>query len=242
MFSANVCSAARDHARAEFPKESCGLVVSGNYVPCRNVNTDPEHEFKIDDHVWTRWRANNKVQALVHSHPNGLFSPSFADLEAQMAMPDIPWGVIQLDQFRIQGPFFWGDTVPIAPLEGRAWKMGVHDCYGLVRDYYNLKFGIVLNNYPRKNEWWLDKMEQSLLVKMHDEVGFHIVKGGLAEIREHDVLLVKFAEMQQPTHLGIYIGNNLVLHHRWDRPSCRLPIGPYMHMVDRVLRYEKCIT
>ena len=32
--------------------------------------------------------------------------------------------------------FWWGDKLPRAPLIGRGFRHGIHDCYSLIRDYY----------------------------------------------------------------------------------------------------------
>lgn len=235
MFSENVKQAARNHARREYPKESCGLVVAGNYVPCTNVRENPEEEFKIEDKVWAMFRATGRVEAIVHSHPDGPLCPSVLDQEQQLAMPTIPWGIVFLDKIRTKGPVFWGDTLPIPPLEGRPWMMGVWDCYGLVRDYYRLK-GIILPNKPRMQEWWLDKKQEAMLLNNFPEFGFREIT--LAQIQPDDVLLIRFPEFKVATHCAVYIGNNLALHHRWDRPSTKLPIGPFMSLIDKVLRHE----
>lgn len=236
-FSANVCSAAVAHARAEYPKESCGLVVAGNYVPCKNVKSNPEEEFKLDEKVWAYWRATGRVQAVIHSHPDpdpDRLCPSLADQQSQLTMPDIAWGIVFLTQTWAKGPVFWGDSLPIPPMEGRPWMMGVWDCYGLVRDYYRLK-GIVLPNRPRAPQWWLDKTQEDMLLKNYDEFGFTEVD--LKQIQPDDVVLIKFPAFSAPTHCGVYVGNNLALHHKWDRPSTKVILGHYMDYIEKVVRY-----
>jgi cell wall-associated NlpC family hydrolase len=75
-------------------------------------------------------------------------------------MPDAnaehSWGIVPVKRHFAEVPFFWGDSLPIAPLEGRPWRMGVYDCYGLMRDWYRAKRNILLPNRPCKNERWHD--------------------------------------------------------------------------------------
>lgn len=239
MFDESCHQAIRKHAEDEFPREACGLVVgSGNYVRCVNVKDKPEDGFKIPQDIWARFRALGNVRAVVHSHPNGDYFPSYADQAGQLSMPEIPWGLVQLTKVRTRGPFFWGDTVPIQPLEKRPWIMGVYDCYGLVRDYYRLKFNITIPNRPRANLWWTDPKEKDLLLRMYKTDGWVDVPDWHKNIQKHDVFLIRLPGFNVATHCAIYLGNELAVHHRWDRQSIIVPVGPYLPMVDRVIRWR----
>ena len=39
-----------DHAEAEYPKESCGVVINNNYIPCQNISTQVD-QFKISNWI-----------------------------------------------------------------------------------------------------------------------------------------------------------------------------------------------
>lgn len=240
MFDEACLTAIRKHAEAEYPNESCGLVVgSGNYVPCKNVKAKPEHGFKIPEDVWARFRALGNVRAVVHSHPDGPYHPSYEDQAGQLSMPDIPWGIVEVSKYRTRGPFFWGDTVPIEPLAKRPWIFGVFDCYGLVRDYYRLNLNVTLPNRPRENQWWNDPEKATLLLDMYSSDGWVEIDDWRKNIEKHDVFLIQLPGFNVPTHCAVYLGNELAMHHRWDRISVIVPVAPYLPMVDRVLRWGK---
>ena len=59
------------HALEVFPQESCGLIVDGRYWPCRNIADDPCADFVIAPADYASAALRGKVEAIVHSHPNG---------------------------------------------------------------------------------------------------------------------------------------------------------------------------
>ncbi|PMZ55231.1 hydrolase Nlp/P60, partial [Pseudomonas sp. GW247-3R2A] len=48
----HILNAIQAHAAAEYPKESCGLLLGvgrkQQYFPCLNIATEPNEEFRID--------------------------------------------------------------------------------------------------------------------------------------------------------------------------------------------------
>lgn len=238
MFGDACLQAIRKHAEEEYPNESNGLVVGGgNYIRCRNLADDPKLNFKLPQDIWARFRALGNVRAVVHSHPDGHYYPSLADQIGQLSMPTIPWGIVQVLRTQTRGPFFWGDTVPIQSIEKRPWIMGVYDCYGLVRDYYRTRLDITIPNRPRENQWWTDPKQKDLLLRMYKTDGWVDIPDWRRNVRKHDVFLIQLPGFDVPTHCAVYLGNNLAVHHRWDRLSVIVPVAPYLPMVDRVLRW-----
>jgi proteasome lid subunit RPN8/RPN11 len=64
-----------------FPKESCGFVVNGKYLPCRNIAENPLTEFIIEPKDYLSALDAGEIEAIVHSHTNGK-PPSKPDLFA----------------------------------------------------------------------------------------------------------------------------------------------------------------
>ena len=69
----------KQHAIERFPEECCGLVVSGEYIPCTNLSKNPRTSFKIDSRDIIR--AGERLNAVCHSHPN--------QTHAQLSQADI---------------------------------------------------------------------------------------------------------------------------------------------------------
>jgi proteasome lid subunit RPN8/RPN11 len=157
MFSHEVIVAAKLHAKKEYPKESCGLVVNNEYIPCKNVSKRPEDTFLIDPEQQVPIELKHKVQAVIHSHKmfkyNGIEVPcdwpSKRDMERQVASGK-PWGIVVVPNGIPIDIFFWGDQLPKQPLLKRKFKWGVSDCYTLSRDFYDLSLGIKLPEIPRQ--------------------------------------------------------------------------------------------
>src|SRR6476661_4121625 len=50
--------------------------------------------------------------------------------------------------------FWFGDQLTPAPLIGRGFRHGVHDCYSLLRDYYRSERNDPIIDQPRDWNWW----------------------------------------------------------------------------------------
>lgn len=241
MFGSDVSRDARLHAIREFPKESVGYVVDGAYVPQKNISAVPEESFEVAPSAWL---SKTPVQAVIHSHPRGNSWPSPSDQEHQMATA-VPWGITVCDGERAAELFWFGDQVPIPPLEGpeRYYRYGVMDCWSLIRDWYRVERGITLKNYARDWEWWVDKKENHYVDNFRD-AGFVEVKDPI----EGDLFLARFGTRSSVSHGGIYLGGcgDMILHHLcggspvdFSRLSSRQPGGRFLALHGtHFLRYE----
>jgi cell wall-associated NlpC family hydrolase len=128
--------------------------------------------------------------------------------------------------------FWFGDEVPTPDLYGRQFRHGVTDCYGLVRDYYRVTYGILIKNYPRDDEWW--NHGGNLLLDYFADAGFYRID---AVDKPGDVVLAEVLS-KVPNHCGVHVGNGELLHHLTDRPSRIDQLGHWMKFVRMSLRYE----
>ncbi len=217
-------------ARARYPQESCGLLLSdGGYLACPNVASDPRTAFVIPVDFWTAHAG--QVAAVVHSHPDGPDHPTARDMAGQVAT-DVPWVLVATDGETVSAPIVWGGDPP--PLLGRSFVHGVTDCYALIRDWYRLERGVTLPEFPRDAEWWFsggDLYRQGFAV-----AGFAAVS--LDDVRPGDVVLMQ-VRSPVPNHGGVLLDDGLLLHHLTGRLSRREPYGPWRRMVTHVLRHER---
>ncbi len=95
---------AEAHAYEEFPKEACGLIVTGAYFPCVNIADEPELDFVLNPVDYLKAMQTGKIEAVVHSHPKG-GGPSAFDLKSckqtklrwyVFSVPDSTWEVIEV--------------------------------------------------------------------------------------------------------------------------------------------------
>jgi proteasome lid subunit RPN8/RPN11 len=231
LFGWAVELAAQEHARAQYPRESCGFVIGDAYVPLENRHPEPEKSFRIANADWPTDRAT--VQAIIHSHPNGPAWPSGGDMQQQIAT-DIPWGIVPTDGVGCLDTVWWGDFVLDLPLIERSFVHGVTDCLGLIRAWFWQERQILIPDYPRSYEWWLNG--QNMYLDHFDDAGFFEVDRD--EARPGDVALIRY-KSEVPNHGGIVLPRGLVLHHLDRRLSRREPLGPWLRKVTHFLRHKQ---
>lgn len=230
MFTADAILAMKRHALADYPRESCGLVVAGTYRPLPNRATDPAARFRIDDGDYLAHAG--AIEAIVHSHPDGPLHPSAADMRGQIDSA-VPWAILATDGERCSEPILWGEGVPVPDLIGREFRHGVTDCYALVRDWFQLERGIRLPDFPRDDEWWHDG--KNLYLDHFADVGFSVVRSG--EALTGDVALMTVLS-PVPNHAGVVIDGDMLLHHLPRRLSRREPFGPWHRQIVHILRHK----
>ncbi len=237
------------HARSEYPKEACGLIIAGAYRPCFNYAVDPTQDFLISTQEMARALATGKLEAVVHSHPDGPIFPSERDMRGQMDTA-VPWVIVPIDKEDVLPFTIWGDQLPTAPVLGRTFLHGIHDCYSLVRDVFRLGREELakedvdwpfppqdLPNVPRNDGWWQKKPDQ----EPQDLYADYIAKAGFrqidrSEVRAGDGFLCKIRS-EKLNHAGVIVGGGMILHHFPARLSRREPAGLWQRAAEMWVRY-----
>lgn len=239
--------AIKEHALKEYPNEACGFIVKDGrkelYVPVENSSTDPQEHFRIAPEVYADVEEQYTIMAVVHSHPEETSEPSEAD-RVLCEGSNLPWVIVGVHRDLVTKELEVHEPVQIvpegyeAPLEGRIFHHGVLDCYSLVRDYYKRNLGIDLPNYFRADRWWEEQDAESLYEKYADDAGFYKVTDGT--LKEHDMIVMEIGSSAGPNHAGIYIGENLFLHHMYGMPSTKAVYGgSYQYATRFVLRHKE---
>ncbi|WP_246795619.1 C40 family peptidase [Burkholderia perseverans] len=240
-------SAIAAHAIAEYPRECVGLVVLARgaeaYVPCVNRAATPTEQFVLAAEDYANAEDAGDIVALVHSHPGAPARPSAAD-KAMCEVSGIRrWVIVSVGvqadgSIGAEGWFEFGPSGFVAPLVGRQFVHGVHDCYSIVRDWYRLERDVVLPDFQRRDDWW-DDGHSSLYLENYRTAGFEDV-GAKATLRVGDVLLMQIRGRNGvPNHAGVYLGDNQILHHMHGRLSGRTVWGGmWAQALRTVLRYR----
>lgn len=218
------------HAVAEHPRECCGLiaVIRGKevYLPCRNIADTPTEHFVLDPADYARAEDLGTITHVVHSHVNASAQPSVADKSACEAS-GLPWIIVEVSRDPETKVVMAGRYVEIepagfvAPLIGRPYAAGIHDCYALVRDYYDRELQIELPQYERRDLWW--EKGYNLLVDNFEDAGFRRVG---SRPQKNDVFVMQIRS-KVPNHTGVYIGDGRMLHHAYNRLSTIDVYGGY---------------
>lgn len=95
--SQSVAAAIVRHGQAEYTngrRESCGLIVDGQYVACRNLAGGVD-EIQIDPTDWVMAEDVGDIQAIVHSHPDQPAMPSQLDMN-ECTASGLPWLIVSI--------------------------------------------------------------------------------------------------------------------------------------------------
>ena len=224
-----------EHAQSEYPKEACGLLVDGVYVPMINRAEDPLKNFAISAEDFADAEDSGQVQMVIHSHPDQNCRASENDLRSCEAS-GLPWMIISV----VEGEY--ADHCEIAPcgysapLVGRVFEHGVNDCLTIVLDFYKREYGIDLGQYEREDLWW-ENPEKDYYRELLPKAGFVRVYG---QPNKGDVVLMQ-VRARVPNHAGVYLGNDgiittephlypakgSILHHLYGQDSRRDIYGGY---------------
>ncbi len=194
--------------------------------------------FKMNTADFMEYYTQGRVSALMHSHTGGdRAAPSRTDMVQQEAMA-LPWGIVHISGIKnIDGPFYFGDQVPIPPLKGRNFRANVLDCYTLLRDVYKQELKIKLPVFPREPEWW--NSGQDILAQTFTKGGF--VKIDRSQLKKNDVILCKVNALKSNpvvNHIVIVRDSGLILHHMNKRASREEPLQMWLSTASIFLRYQ----
>jgi proteasome lid subunit RPN8/RPN11 len=224
----------RSHAQEESPRECCGIVYQNKdnlrleALRCKNTAENKHTMFAVDPKGYLEASRRGEIISFYHSHIN---SNKFSDYDKiQSEHHEIKFIMYSLkDQnFHEYEPKGYE-----SPYLGRDFHLGKNDCYTLGRDYYKRELNIefsprqmppVDHHYMSTNpNWYLEYYED-----LGPEKGFTMVLDGpvtdVSALKKHDAILMKSFGKRNPSHGGIYIGNNLILHHQ---VSCYSRIEEY---------------
>lgn len=244
--------AIKAHARQEYPRESCGLIVAigkkESYVPCRNLSEHKEESFRMPAEDYSAAEDLGEVIAVVHSHPDDTAMASEGDKVA-IELSGLPWHIIALNSTEFGDILTFNPCGYVPPLIGREFLHGVHDCYTIVQDFYERELGIKLMNFEREDDWW--HKEQNLYLDNFQKAGFTELEKG--ETLQYGDVIIMQVRSPVPNHAGVFLGSgglkefpnlhpvpDAMLHHMYGRVSERAVYGGHWRECTRIIvRYRK---
>jgi len=246
--------AVKAHALAEYPRESCGLVIAKGrkeiYLPCSNAAQGHGH-FMISGQDYADAEDQGQVIMVVHSHPDMPAKPSEADRVACEAS-GLPWCIVSImpggDGPQVAEVISFAPEGYVAPLVGRQFYHGVLDCYTIVQDWFSRQRGIVLPDFEREDNWW--EGEHELYLENFEKAGFTPIGDGQS-VQVGDVILMQLRS-ERVNHAAVFIGAeplkeapdlftvpDAMLHHVYGKLSERTPYGGYWREITRLIIRHK---
>lgn len=220
-------------AQKNYPNESCGLIITRGKksvcVECENVSESPANQFLISHEEYARLSEQGDVVGVWHTHVDTLPNPSEADLVGCEAS-HMPWFILSIYKNEV-GEFSFSGINKIEPTGyeadylQRPYVFGSMDCWTLVQDYYRREFEIELDNFPRIHKFWANGHD--FFGENWNKQGFNLVTDESYQVG--DLFLMGTDNTGKANHIGIYIGNEMMLHHAHGRLSCRDIYGGYWH-------------
>lgn len=235
----DVIAAIQQHGMNDYPYESCGYIADDKYHPCLNIHTEPAKGFKIDPAITGPLLAAGKLQAIVHSHPDGPNFPSVNDQQGQIDT-DVIWGIVPVlgDEVKASGAsdiIWWGEQLPIPPYEGRKFIWGVMHCYQLYRDWLFQERGHRLPNFAYDRDFY--NQGHNPFVEFCEFAGMtNLGKVDISDLQVGDMLL-GHVRGSVPNHCAVFVGNDLILHHPPGGVSRKDDLLRWWPLVDVVFRY-----
>jgi proteasome lid subunit RPN8/RPN11 len=194
------------HAEYEKPNEACGLIYkSGEFIdiyPCKNISSEKKEHFELNPFDYLKAANRGKIVGMYHSQKD--INPSVLDyvVSSGHKMYSVVYSYENDTFVEINE-----GAIKYAKYIGRPFELGKQDCYSLIMDFYKQEYGIILNNYFRDDK----KFEQE-----PDIIRNNYQKEGFEEIKVEDLQIgdaIVFGLVKTSPHVGIFIGNNLFLHH-----------------------------
>lgn len=116
------------------------------------------------------------------------------------------------------------EEIKYSHLEGLPYVQGKTDCLDiLIRMFYD-NLGIVITNFARPNDWWIEEGLNFYMDHYEGEGFFMLDNPKLSELRPFDVFLIAIPDERRPkemvaNHCAIYLGDGKIIHHRYGKLS-----------------------
>jgi len=211
----------KSHALENHPNECCGLIVEKNtkheVFKCRNISTSPLTSFSLDPLDYLKCSSRGKIKSVYHSH---LEEEEFSEADKTNSS----YHNVNYIMFNIKNNSFreFNPKKQRTLYLNKPFKVGVNDCFTLVRDYLRENTKTQLPSEVCKAYFFGARKENlQKAIDLIDEVALSYVKkdflkisvSHINELKKSDILVIGLRENNTPLHLAVYLGDNMVIHH-----------------------------
>jgi len=208
----------RNHALNDKPSECCGLIIKNDNdyksIACKNIAYIKTGMAILDSFDYIC--ASNLGDIVGHYHSQPKDPPSLLDN-------------FTANNHNIHSIVYTWETNKFYIIEPKLknyldknFKIPESDCVTLVVDYYKIEKNINVTDYRMTNRGFR-YVSDNLILESFKKQGFYEVNRD--DIRKDDVLLCSSCVGSENkngniSHIGIYLENDLILHHPLNMKSC----------------------
>jgi len=202
----------RRHAISEPNEEVCGLIYIDDIdkqlktLEARNVHKNRATMFTVNPKDYVKAELFGNIVGIYHSHPRQEENEDFSLFDKDNATKhkvNFVLFLVKTNEFKTFSPS------PEQNYIGQKFEIGETDCYSIVKNYYQYEFDIILPDFYRDRRWSITN--PNLMLDNYEKAGFKICSN--KKLYKNDVLLFGADGRQKtPAHMGIYLGNNMLLH------------------------------
>lgn len=241
ILNENIKEAIKQEALSSPLEEVCGFIYFNLSLSCKclhrctNSTLSKGDFFSISPLDYVRASEKGEILAVYHSHINENIEFSLSD-RINANNHDMPFILYNIKK-DIFNEYLPNDYVN--PYVGREFTYGKSDCFSLIKDYYAKELSIeIIDNFTNRTEKWFEENSNAFFDGWkRDNPKFYLV----TEPQKHDLLLFNYFRMiKAPHHLGIYLGDNIFLHHPRNKYSIIERYSDnFIKRTMHILRYDK---
>lgn len=208
-------------------EESCGLIYQINnkikVYPCKNLSSDPRKNFLIDPYDYELCNTKGKIIACYHSHhKEGSFS--YEDIK-QSYKNNLSYLLYNIKK----DCFYYFDPIKYSNYKkyiGLDFSFGHRDCFSLVLDFYRNELNIniydpasnrELKYNPPINNLICDRVDFKKWIEDSDLISLET--DNIKDFKVYDMLVFDGFRTGEPTHFGLFLENDMLLHHKYNQKS-----------------------
>lgn len=223
----------KEYSLSKKGEEICGLIIikDNNYIfyKCKNISYNKQNHSVINPLDYIGAEKTGKIVGAVHSQP----SDKISLMDEMTAIEHNIFSIVycfESDKFYIINP-------ELSFYLTKDFDIDKANCFTLVRDFYLNRLNIKLNHY-NINEDWFEK-NPNLIYEIFTEQRDKWEQISLNLIQENDIIIFG-RDFETLNHMGIYLGNNLMLHHPRNNKSIIEDLDDrYKKKIHLMIRYNK---
>ena len=196
----------------EQPSEACGFILEkNNYIYPKktlNISKDKSNFFLIDPLEFLKNIKDNKILYIYHTHTNDNIDFSETDKKmSNLLNISLILYNIKYDVLKIYSPYTFSNKYI-----GRYFEYGKYDCFTLIKDFYQNELNKKLIFSEKLYALNLKELDlKKIILELYEMNSLELINS--TATNKYDIILLDYFRNNSPKHFGLYLGDDLILHH-----------------------------